>query len=93
MYATDKENDIDFIGIWSRNREEYLYLEIAMVLFKIVPAAVYDSIGIDGINFAFKKCNLTTFFASSKQVDEFLNNYEKFTSLKNLISFEPLSDN
>lgn len=61
-------------------------------MFKIVPAAVYDSLGAEGIKFAFNKCHLTTFFTSSKHVDEFMKDIKDFPSLKNLITFEPITE-
>ena len=72
LYFEDTTEDIKFIGVWSKNREELVVLDFACSLYKIVLVPLYESLSHEGINFAFDTTGVKTFFTSNDHLDRFI---------------------
>jgi long-chain acyl-CoA synthetase len=45
--------DYRFIGIYAKNREEWISCDIASILYGITTLPFYDTLGLDALKFVF----------------------------------------
>jgi len=57
---------IKFLGVYSKNREEYAVVDIAASLFGFVTVPVYDTLGVEAFAFILNQTNLETVFLSEE---------------------------
>ena len=83
-----------FLGIYAKNREEYIVAELAGHHLAATIVPLYDTLGLDGLDFIMKQTNLRTIFTSA----EGLINMEKMENggvlpmSKNIIVFDQISE-
>jgi len=60
---TDSGDDLKlkFVGIWAKNREEWAIFDQACTLYHFCALPMYDSLGVDAIEFVFKSTKVNTF--------------------------------
>lgn len=59
---------LSFLGIYSKNREEYAFCDITSSMYNHVMVPVYDTLGTDAMQFVFEQTNLTTLFCSNNYI-------------------------
>lgn len=77
-----------FIGIYSKNTVRYLTIDIACGIYGITSIPIYDTLGEEATNFAFKQTQMKTCFTTCDHIESLLNlkkNQGLFESLKNII--------
>ena len=83
-----KDFNLKFVGIYSKNNTRYLTIDIACGIYGITSIPIYDTLGEEATNFAFKQTKMISCFVTSdhvKSLCELKSEKNLFTSLKNLI--------
>ena len=77
------------IGIYSRNREEWVITDIACWLMSITSVPLYDTLGEESICWTFEQTQLSTIFLSPEGIIKLLNIAKKgrIPTLKKLVVF------
>ncbi|EAR89380.1 AMP-binding enzyme family protein (macronuclear) [Tetrahymena thermophila SB210] len=82
--------NMNLVGIFAKNREEWLLLEYANFLYNNTMVPFYDTLGIESISFILGQTNLETIFCSAPSVESLLKCKETH-KLKNIVLFDPIS--
>ncbi|OMJ92308.1 hypothetical protein SteCoe_4970 [Stentor coeruleus] len=78
------------LGIFSKNREEWITIEIACLLQNITSVAIPEAINSEDLAYIIKQCWLSTICCSKAQFDQIMRTKDSFPSLKFIISFEKI---
>jgi len=94
--ACDTEGDgrkWNFIGIWSKNRQEYLHTHMANMYFTYTTIGIFDSMGAEAVNFITNQTELTTIFAEAPYVTKMIamKKEKLISTIKNLVSYDPVT--
>ena len=85
----DKDNNekMRFLGFYSRTREEWMIGSLGCQLDSIAVVTIYDTLGINSIEFILKQTELTTILAESNNLEMILKMKEqnKLHNVKNII--------
>lgn len=81
------------VGIFSRNREEWVVLDIANTLYNATMVPLYDTLGPDSIQFVIGHSGMEVIFIEDKEFDPIwkcpdLHNLKTIVSLEKTISEE-----
>ncbi|CAD8054344.1 unnamed protein product [Paramecium sonneborni] len=82
--------ELRMIGIFSKNREEWLLLDIANTLYGNTMIPLYDTLGLETIPFILEHTQMSTLFVSNSSVDTLLK-VKEYHALKNIVTFDELS--
>ena len=82
-----KNKKMRFMGIYSRNREEWIVGSFGCQMDSITIVTLYDTLGINSIEFIFKQTELTTLLAEEKNLENILKikQENKLGNVKNII--------
>ena len=82
-----KNKKMRFMGIYSRNREEWLIGSFGCQMDSITIVTLYDTLGINSIEFIFNQTELNTLLAETKNLEILLKIKEenKLGKVKNII--------
>jgi len=83
--------ELHLFGVYSKNREEYVITDFAAILYGLTSVPIYDTLGIQAMEFILDQTKITTIAAAPEQIKTFIAG-GKFGQVKNLISFEPITD-
>lgn len=86
-----KNHAIRFLAVYSKNREEYIFSDIAANLYGLTTVAVYDTLGPTVITFILEQTNLVTLCATDPGVNTLLQE-TNLGKLKTIISFDNVTD-
>jgi long-chain acyl-CoA synthetase len=78
---------MNLIGIFSKNREEWMYVEYANFLYGFTMVPMYETMGIENFKLILHQTNIKTLFCSEHGVNLLLN-LDNFSQLKNVICFD-----
>jgi long-chain acyl-CoA synthetase len=83
-----------FIALYSKNREEWVTMDVACCLYGVTTVALYDTLGTEAIEFIYGQTGLKTTFSSGENLPKLLTSLKegKYPSLKNVISFDPITE-
>lgn len=82
---------MNFIGIFSKNRYEWLVFDMACSLFGMTSIPLYDTLGIENLSFCLNQTNLTTLIVSKDSLKTLLG-LKEHGNLKTVISFDKLDE-
>ena len=82
-----KDKKMRFMGIYSRNREEWIVGSFGCQMDSITIVTLYDTLGTNSIEFIFKQTELTTILAEEKNLETILKirKENKLGNVKNII--------
>ena len=82
-----KDKKMRFMGIYSRNREEWIVGSFGCQMDSITIVTLYDTLGTNSIEFIFKQTELTTILAEEKNLENILKirKENKLGNVKNII--------
>ena len=82
------ETKMRFMGIYSRNREEWLVGSFGCQMDSIAIVTLYDTLGINSIEYILNETELTTIIAETKNFEKIISIKEsnKFGKVENIIS-------
>lgn len=86
-----KDYELHMFGVYSKNREEYLIADLAAILYGLTSVPIYDTLGVQAIEFILEQTKLTTLLGSEETLKKFLNG-KKFGHIKTIVSFEEITD-
>jgi len=75
------------IGIYSKNRYEWFVTDWACLHFGITSVPLYDTLGMENLNYCIHQSEMTTIFATIQTITALLE-LKDFGYLKNIISYE-----
>ncbi|CAD8136283.1 unnamed protein product [Paramecium octaurelia] len=81
--------ELRMIGIFSKNREEWLLLDIANTLYGNTMIPLYDTLGLESIPYILEQTQLSTLFISSTSVETLLK-VKECHALKFVVTFDEL---
>lgn len=83
------------MGIYAKNREEWVLIHLANMKNSITSVAFYDTLGPSAVEFVIKQTELTTISCAGQYVAALvkLKKEGKAKSLENLITFDKVPDN
>jgi long-chain acyl-CoA synthetase len=64
----DNKINMDMIGVFSKNREEWLLLEYADFLYNFTLVPLYDTLGEDALKLILEQTCIKTIFCSKESV-------------------------
>ncbi|CAD8177408.1 unnamed protein product [Paramecium pentaurelia] len=79
------------IGVFGKNRREWVILDIANILYGYTMVPFYDTLGPDSIPFILGQTNIETMFLSADATKSLLKCKEKY-KLQNLVLFDQLTE-
>ncbi|KAL4498352.1 hypothetical protein ABPG72_013158 [Tetrahymena utriculariae] len=94
FYNTSGEGlntNINLFGVYSKNREEWIMLEVAGYYYNFSIVPLYDTLGADSMMYIVNQTNMNTIYISGENVSKILklaNTYQ----IKNIICFDKLSE-
>jgi long-chain acyl-CoA synthetase len=82
------EKSMRFMGIYSKNREEWLIGSFGCQMDSITIVTLYDTLGVNSIEYILKETELTEIIAETKNFEKIISMKEsnKFGNVKNIIS-------
>lgn len=82
---------MNLIGIFAKNRLEWLLTEYGNFLYNYTMVPLYDTLGPESIDFVLKQTEMETIVASAEGVTSLLKCTEP-GKLKNIIALDTLSE-
>lgn len=80
---------MQFVGIYAKNRYEWIVTDWACVLFGITSVPLYDTLGVENLTYVLKQTEITSLFLSGETAKVLLK-LKDHGNLKNLILYDPL---
>ena len=86
-----KDMNLSFMGVYSKNREEYTICDITSSLFGHVIVPIYDTLGPDAVQFVFEQTNLTTIYCSNNYIGVLTKSAKekKLGRVANIVVWDP----
>ena len=94
LYHAEKEwrnYDFKLIGIMSKNREEWLALDWANILYNNVMVPLYETNSPDEITSILELTRISTLFFSNKAIENLLK-LENYHNLKYIIPLDKITE-
>lgn len=81
------------MGIYAKNREEWVMTDLASMANKGTSVAFYDTLGPETVEFVINQTELTTISCSANYLDALIEKKAKNPklSLQNLVSFDEIT--
>jgi long-chain acyl-CoA synthetase len=76
-----------FIGIYAKNRVEWLLTDYACTIFGLTSVPLYDTLGLENLTYCLKQTEMTTLFVSDGTL-KILLGLKDFGNLKNVVVFD-----
>lgn len=76
-----------FIGIYAKNRVEWLITDMACSLFGLTSVPLYDTLGLENLSYCLKQTEMTTLFLSEATLNILLT-LKDHGNLKNVILYD-----
>ncbi|CAK80910.1 unnamed protein product (macronuclear) [Paramecium tetraurelia] len=86
-----KNYKMKLIGVFGKNRREWVILDIANILYGYTMVPFYDTLGPESIPFILNQTNIETMFLTADASKSLLKCKEK-GKLQNLVLFDPLPE-
>ena len=67
------------IGIYSKNREEWFFTDVACWMINVTNVPLYDTLGEESICWTFEQTLLSTIFLASEGIPKLVEIYKKRT--------------
>ena len=96
LYASQeyKGKILKTVAIYSRNREEWIFTDIACWMANIANVPLYDALGEESISWIMEQTQFSTVFMSSEGIPKLIEMMKKgeLKTLKNIISFDQVNE-
>lgn len=64
LFSVESHHKMKLIGIFSKNRYEWLASDWACILFGLTTVPLYDTLGVENISYCLNQTEMTTIFAT-----------------------------
>ena len=94
MVHSDTDGDFGMFGIYAKNRAEWIISDIAGILTGFASVTLYDTLGMEFIDFILNQTELRTLFLSGDKVENILELKKsgKLGFLKWLVVYDSVSE-
>lgn len=89
FFNFDSESNLNFVGIFAKNRLEWSIVDLAGILYKIVTVPIYDTLGDENISYVLKHVGMKTIFVDKSSLKS-LKKTQDLDKLQWIVSFDPL---
>lgn len=86
-----KDIECRFLGIYSRNRAEYIVADWAGILYGLTHVPIYDTLGPQAMDYIFKQTKMEVVLCSKENVLKLLKQ-EDLASVRTVISFDEINE-
>jgi len=86
-----KNYNLKILGVYSKNRAEYIIADIAGILFDITSVPIYDTLGSDAIDYILDQTKMSTLLCTKENVQKLVKN-GKYGQIKTIICFEEITE-
>lgn len=90
-FEAQDEKNIWLVGLFSRNREEWVLTDIACFKNSIVTVPLYETLGLNALEYITNQSELETIFVSEEKVKTLLEIGSKMKFLKHIVCFDNLA--
>ena len=80
-----------FIGIFSKNRPEWVLTDIACLFYGITSVPIYDTLGDENISYVFNHTNLTTVFVNDLGLKALVKTHD-MANVKKIVCYDPFTE-
>lgn len=80
-----------FVGIYAKNRIEWLETDFACSLFGLTSVPLYDTLGLENLTYCLKQTEMTTLFLSEATL-KILLGLKDHGNLKNVVLYDKIDD-
>ena len=89
-----KDFELNFIAVYSKNREEYTILDLVCSLYGFILIPMYETLSENSLSYIFQQTGVSTAFCTSFQIDSLIRQSQEglLAKLKNIVSFEDFTD-
>ena len=83
----------NFVGIWAKNRWEWLATHLANMYFTVTTIGFFDSMGAGSVDYILNQTELTSIFASNDYITKILTMKKDgiAANIKNLVAYDDVS--
>ncbi|CAD8049638.1 unnamed protein product [Paramecium sonneborni] len=85
-----EDQQLKMIGVFSKNREEWLILDIANTFYGNTMIPLYETLGFESLPYIFEQTQLSTLFISESNAQTILK-VSNYHSLKKIVCFDELN--
>lgn len=87
---THSDTNLRLVGIYSKNREEWVELDLACTLYAITSVPIYDTLGQNSVEFILQHTGMTTVFCSNSYIESLIKAYaqKKVGKMSNIVCFD-----
>jgi len=82
--------DLRMVAIYAKNCEEWVTIDIACSLYGIASIPIFDTLGMDSLEFIFKQTGVSTIFTSGIHLDRLIQDgaQKKLSNLATIVCFD-----
>lgn len=91
VYDSFNKITLKLVGVYSKNREQWLLVDLACILFGFTLVPIYETLGLHSILKIFEETKITTLFCSFSKAQNLNENSPKL--IKNYIVFDDFPSN
>lgn len=89
MIREDANEGLKLVGIFAKNRYEWMVADLACCIFGITMVPLYETLGVENLSYCLNHSEITTCFISSEKIKTILK-LQDHGKLKNLIVFDQI---
>lgn len=83
--------ELRFLGVYSKNRGEYLITDLAAMLYGITTVPIYDTLGPEALDFILDQTKMTIMVITKENIQKMIN-HGNFGYVKKLVCFDDITD-
>ena len=84
-------NRLRLVGIFSKNREEWLEVDLANILYKAVTVSLYDTLGQESISYVINHSGIQVCFCNNDAVNTLLKT-ENIGKLNTIVAYDEFTN-
>jgi long-chain acyl-CoA synthetase len=86
MFYEEPLQQMKLMGIFSKNRYEWMLVDIACILYGFTSVPLYETLGIENLQYCIEHSGITTLFVTAGTLNNILS-LKSIAKLQNIISF------
>lgn len=86
-----KNYNLKFLGVYSKNRAEYIIADLAGILYDLTSVPVYDTLGAEALDYILEQTKMSTLLCTKENVQKLIK-HGNFGHVKAIICFEKITE-
>jgi len=87
---SDRDYTMQAYGVYSKNRVEYILLDMAAMLYGFTVVPLYDTLGMSSVQYILSETGLKTVFVANENLEKLINE-KTIENIKTIVNFEESS--